>query len=106
MSARDEVAIRFQRSSLGKNILKLCCTKIKDAYKYAKTWTCVCQPFFKRSSVDAVWSAEQGDQSYASQNTDMLVKSAIRHAVLDGRQVFFGGDDEELFGLVGGKRVA
>jgi len=36
----------------------------------------------------------------------MLVESAIRHAVLDGRQVFFGGDDEKLFGLVGGKRVA
>ena len=84
----------------------MCCTKIKDAYKYAKTWTCVCQPFFKRSSVDAVWSAEQGDQSYASQNTDMLVMSAIRHAVLDGRQVFFGGDDEELFAKVDERRVA
>jgi hypothetical protein len=36
----------------------------------------------------------------------MLIKCAIRHVALEGRQVFFGGDDEELFSIVGGKRVA
>jgi hypothetical protein len=84
----------------------MCCTKTKDAYKYGEDMDVCLSTIFYCSPVDSVWSAERGDQSYASQNTDMLVKSAIRHAVLDGRQVFFGGDDEELFGLVGGKRVA
>jgi hypothetical protein len=36
----------------------------------------------------------------------MLAKSAIRHVALDGRQVFFGGDDEEFFAKVDEKRVA
>jgi hypothetical protein len=36
----------------------------------------------------------------------MLVTSAIRHVALEGRHVFFGGDDEELFARVDEKRVA
>jgi hypothetical protein len=56
---------------------------------------------------DVVWKdGKSGVTKVSDRNTDMLDTSAIRHVALDGRQVFFGGDDEELFSKVGGKRVA
>jgi hypothetical protein len=68
--------------------------------------------FYFQFLVDAVEPTQvmsnrpEGDQSYASQNTDMVIWYAIRHVALDGRQVSLEGDDEEILRESCGERVA